>query len=94
MNKNSELFEIINHLIDKNVFLSEGGKVIPSLYLLSVKLAGYLKDPVFIEKMIKNFIPKINPDLQENTLIYSKAFLHYSKNEFDKSLDYIRKDQR
>ena len=91
MNKNSELFEIINHLIEKNVFLTEGGKVIPSLYLLSVKLAGYLKDPSFIEKMIKIFIPKLGPDLQENVTIYSMAYLHYSENEFDKALEYTGK---
>lgn len=91
INKNKELFEIINHLVSKNIFLAENGKVIPSLYLLSVKLAGYLKAPAFIEKMINDINPKMNPELKENSLIFSMAFLHYSKNEFDKSLDYIGK---
>ncbi|MCB0728817.1 MAG: hypothetical protein KDD00_15240 [Ignavibacteriae bacterium] len=91
INKNKELFELIRHLVEKNIFLAENGKVIPSLYLLSVKLAGYLKEPEFIEKMTEEFISKMSPDLQENSMIYSKAFLHYAKNEFDKSLDYIGK---
>lgn len=91
INKNKELFEIINHLVTKNIFLAENGKVIPSLFLLSVKLAGYLKAPEFIEKMISDFNPKMNPELKENSLIFSKAFLHYARNEYDKSLDFISK---
>lgn len=91
INKNRELFEIINHLVDKNIFLAENGKLVPSLYLLSVKLAGYLKAPDFIEKMITEFNPKMNQEIRENSLIFSNAFLHYSKNEFDKSLDFIGK---
>ncbi|MEZ4692265.1 MAG: hypothetical protein R3A12_19740 [Ignavibacteria bacterium] len=41
--------------------------------------------------MTEEFISKMSPDLQENSMIYSKAFLHYAKNEFDRSLDYIGK---
>ncbi len=76
INKNNELFELINQLVDKNIFLAVNGKVIPSLYLLSVKLAGYLKAPAFVEKMNSDYNPKMNPDLQENSLIFSMAFLH------------------
>ncbi len=91
MNKNRELFEIISHLVDKNIFLSENGKIIPTLYLLAVKLSGYLKEVDFLEELIKEFLPKLDTDLQNNFNIYSLAFLHFSKNEFDKALEYSNK---
>lgn len=87
INKNRELFEIIKHLVDKNIFLSEDGKVIASLYLLSVKTAGYLREYGFIEMMIKDFLPKIDPGLKDNFYQFSLAYLYYSKKDFDKSLD-------
>ena len=87
INKNRELFEIINHLVEKDIFSTEDGKVVPSLFILSVKTAGYLKAPDFIEKMIKEFLPKIDPGLRENFNQFSMAYLYYAKEEFDKSLD-------
>jgi hypothetical protein len=88
INKNRELFEIISHMVDRNIFLTEGGKVIPSLYLLAVKLAGYLKQTLFLEKVINEFQSKLDPDLQDNFNKYSLAFLYYSKNKFDKAMEY------
>jgi len=91
LNKNRELFEIISHLAGKNIFLSENGKVIPTLYLLAVKLSGYLKEEVFLEKLIKEYLPKLDPELKDNFNIYSLAFLHFSRNEFDKALEYTNR---
>jgi len=91
LNKNRELFEIISHLVGKNIFLSENGKVIPTLYLLAVKLSGYLKEMEFLEKLIKEYLPKMDPELHNNFNIYSLAFLHFSRNEFDKALEYTNK---
>ena len=91
INKNRELFEIISHLVGKNIFLSENGKVIPTLYLLAVKLSGYLKEVKFLEKLIKEYLPKLDPELQDNFNIYSLAYLHFSRNEFDKALEYSNK---
>jgi hypothetical protein len=88
LNKNKELYEIVCHLIDMNIFTSDDGKVIPSLYQLTVKTAGYLKKSELIEKIINDFIPGIDPDLRENFRIFSIAFLCYSRDEFDKSLEY------
>ncbi|MBK7253037.1 MAG: hypothetical protein IPI04_03740 [Ignavibacteria bacterium] len=91
INKNRELFELICHLNEKNIFLSAAGKVIPSLYLLAVKTAGALKETAFIEKMISEFLPRINPDLLNNFTIFSRTFLYFSKNEFDKSMEFSNK---
>ena len=91
MNKNRELFEIITHLVEKNIFLSENGMVVPTLYLLAVKLSGYLKEVEFLEKLIKEYLPKLDQELQDNFNIYSQAFLHFSRNEFDKALEYTNK---
>ena len=91
LNKNRELFELICHLNEKNIFLSAAGKVIPSLYLLAVKTAGALKETAFIEKMISEFLPGINPDLLNNFTIFSRTFLYFSKNEFDKSMEFSNK---
>lgn len=91
VNKNRELYEIIYHLADKNIFLSEDGKAIPSLYTLAVKTAGYLKEKLFIERLIKDYLPKIDPDLRDNFEIFSLAYLHYSCNEFERSLEYSNK---
>jgi len=91
INKNRELFELICHLNEKNIFLSAAGKVIPSLYLLAVKTAGALKETAFIEKMISEFLPCINPDLLNNFTIFSRTFLYFSKNEFDKSMEFSNK---
>ncbi|MBK8553122.1 MAG: hypothetical protein IPL53_19510 [Ignavibacteria bacterium] len=91
INKNRELYEIINHLAEKNIFLSEEGKTIPTLYLFSVKTAGYLKETAFIERAIKEYLPKTDPELQDNFKTYSLAYLHYSKSEFDKALEYTNK---
>ena len=90
-NKNQELYDIINHLIEKNIFVSEDGKVLPTLYLMTIKTSAYLKKHELIEKLIKEFLPKIDPSLMENFKMYSLAYLHYSKNEFDKSLEYSNK---
>ncbi len=87
INKNRELFEIISHLTEKNIFTSEDGKVIPSLYILAVKTSGYLNETDFIEKLIKDFLPKIDTVLRENFKQFSLAYLYYSKDEFDKSLE-------
>jgi len=91
LNKNRELFEIIFHLVGKNIFLSENGKVIPTLYLLAVKLSGYLKEVEFLEKLIKEYLTKLDPELHDNFNIYSLAFLYFSRNEFDKALGYTNK---
>ncbi len=91
INKISELFDIINLLVEKKIFTSEDGKVIPTLYMLAVKTSAYLKDPVFIEKMFKEFFPGIAPDQKDNLGLYASAYLHYSKNEFDEALMYINR---
>lgn len=87
INKNKELFDIIVHLTEKNIFLSEAGKVIPSLYVLAVKLAGYLKQDHFIGKLMNDYLQKIDPDLKDNFTVFSLAYLYYSRNEFDKALE-------
>jgi len=91
INKNRELYNIIFQLVEKNIFLSEDGKAIPSLYLLAVKTSGYLKETLFIEKLRKEFLHKLDTTLQENFKIFSLAYLHYSKNEFDKALEFSNK---
>lgn len=91
INKYQELFEIIDQLIGKKIYKSADGKVIPSLYLLSVKTAAYLKKPEFIERQIKEFLPKIDEELKENFMHYSLAFFYYSGNVFDKALEYTNK---
>lgn len=93
INKSKELFDVITHMSAKNIFLSEAGRNVPTLYLLAVKLAGNLKQPAFIEMAIRDYLPKTDEDLQENFMIYSTAYLHSARNEFDKALEYVNKIQ-
>ncbi|MFZ1322358.1 MAG: hypothetical protein WAT71_12460 [Ignavibacteria bacterium] len=91
IDKNKELFEIFSKLIEKNIFTSEKGEVVPTLYMMAVKTSGYIKNPEFIEKLMKQFLPGIASDLKENLYLYSMTYLHYSKNEFDLALNYLNK---
>lgn len=87
INKNRELYDIIYHMAEKNIFTSEDGKVIPSLYILAVKTSGYLKEYHFIERLIKDFLPLTDKKFRDNFYQFSLAYLYYSKNEYDKSLE-------
>ncbi|HMQ70276.1 MAG TPA: hypothetical protein PKA90_14845 [Ignavibacteria bacterium] len=91
VNKNLELYYIFEHLVEKKIFAQEDGKVIPTLYLMTVKTAGYLKKPELISKLLKDYLSKTDIELQENFKNYSLAYLHYSKNEFDPALEYSNK---
>jgi hypothetical protein len=91
INKNRELFDIISHLVEKKIFTSEDGKVVPTLYLLAVKTSGYLKEPAFIESLMKDFLPATEPELKSNFGIFSQAYLNYAKGEYEQALDYSNK---
>lgn len=43
------------------------------------------------ENFIKKYIKKLNPDYQENTQYFSKAFLYFQKKEFENALSEINK---
>lgn len=91
IDKNKELFDIFSKLIEKNIFTSEKGEVVPTLYLIAVKTSGYIKNPEFIENLMNKFLPGIASELKENIHLYSKTYLHYAKNEFDLALNYLSK---
>jgi hypothetical protein len=48
-------------------------------------------DYAWTEEFIKKYIKKLNPDYQENTHYFSKAFLYFQKKEFEKALSEINK---
>ncbi|MBS1517962.1 MAG: hypothetical protein JSS91_07730 [Bacteroidetes bacterium] len=91
IHKDQELYDIFNQLVEKNIFAHEDGKVLPTLYLMAVKVSGYLKKPEFISKLISDYLKKIDPELQENFKNYSLAYLYYSRNEFDSVLEFSNK---
>lgn len=88
IDKDQELYDIFNQLVEKNIFAHEDGKVLPTLYLMAVKISGNLKKPELISKLMNNYLKKVEPDLQDNFKNYTLAYLHYSKNEYDLVLDY------
>ena len=91
INQPQELYDIINHMVEKNIFAQEDGKVVPTLYLLTIKISGYLRKPELIRKLLKEYLPKIDHELQENFKNYTLAFLHYSNNEYDSALEHSNK---
>lgn len=90
-NKDNEFFEIFKKLIKHNIYTTETGKVEPTLFLSSVKTAAKLKQPEFIETVMKNYLQKISPELRDNMRVYGNVYLHYSRNEFDETLTLINK---
>ncbi|MEO8210916.1 MAG: hypothetical protein ABI840_10165, partial [bacterium] len=85
INKIKEIYQIMKILVDKKIFAEENGKVNPALFMLAIKTSAHVKDNPFIEKILKEFLPNIDPGLQPNLKLFGMAYSKYSKNEFDES---------
>lgn len=89
LDKNRERFEMLVQLDNQKIFEEKNGLVMINLYTLAVKVSAFCKETSFIEHIIKKYLPKISDEFKTNMEIYSKAYLHYSKNEFQKSNEFI-----
>jgi hypothetical protein len=60
-------------------------------YASAIRYAAIMKDVQFIEKFMKRYLPILPKEQRDGMKKYSMAFLHFSKNEFEKALEYVVK---
>jgi len=80
-----KIFDWYVYKIDNKLILEEG--CIPAPHFLNIMyLATALREVEWLENFIANYIQFLNDDVRENTTLLAKAYLHFAKKEYKKSL--------
>jgi len=89
-----EMLEVYKSMLKNNAYsLSENEFLLVSDYRNIQGLTVLFKDSAFLELMIEEYSKLLKPEVREDIILFSYSYLHFLRNEFEKSLQMISKIQ-
>jgi hypothetical protein len=89
---NAEVFSIHKYMVKNGVYkISEKENFHIVLFRNIVIVASSLGEYEWLGKFIEKYSGELQDNHRENMKLYSLAYLHYAKSEFDKALEHILK---
>jgi len=88
----NELLELYSDFIDKNLYIDNKVKYIPSNLYRAILLHGVKMDSLeWLHRIISEAEPKLHPDDRENMQYYANGQYYFALGRFDESLEFINK---
>ncbi|MDQ3020854.1 MAG: hypothetical protein M3R36_09830 [Bacteroidota bacterium] len=91
INKEAEVVDIYNMMIEKNIFVEKNGVLEDTMFNNYILNLSGIPDAVTMEAFITGFIEKLLPDKRESSYNFGMAHLNFVKGDYNKSLYYISK---
>lgn len=87
------VIEIVKFSIKKNILITpEGGRYISEIRFMLIVWVGIMSNELeWIEKFIKDYINKIEPDKRQYVLAYNKAVIEFTRKNFSEALEILGK---
>ncbi|MBN8583827.1 MAG: hypothetical protein J0M37_01940 [Ignavibacteria bacterium] len=85
------LYLLTKNYFEKFTFPEENSYLNPILYTGAIRNAAYLKEFGWINNFKNKYTKAIDPEILEETLNYSNAFIEFEKGNYKESLNYVCK---
>ncbi|MEO8211474.1 MAG: hypothetical protein ABI840_13020 [bacterium] len=91
INKEKEVVDIYNMMIEKNIFIEKNGVLEDNMFNNYILNLSGIPDAVTMEAFITKFINKLLPDKRESSYNFGMAHLNFVKGNYNESLEFISK---
>ncbi len=81
---NMDYFTIFKQMEEKGFLLEEDGRITPAKFRNATKAALRIEEFDWAESFVQKYGNLLDPELQDSTISYTRALIHFRKKEFSK----------